>query len=376
MYWLKYVLIWILFLVLTIMKDSGVHFGRPPSVPGFASASMEALETLSLTQLRTKARKTHGVTERKKIGVKWVPKDRSDFLAEFKALEATAAGAQPLASSAAVAQKSKPLHPRLGISPRLRQLHRELSGTSDDSGEDTVAKSLPQLTEEPGCASASNTRGPGSASPDVRYGAEALGNMSKTKIRVLAAQTPGVSVDKKTPEGKWTHKTKAELVADLLAVFTSTQSLTGGCSATAKKQSRLEHQRTRKKSEKYKLARSKHEKSVRFRAKARLKERAPKFRLAQNTRRKQESYKVRKRLYEDSPKESCRDCSGGGLASGRHAFATGLLCEPMRIGELRTTKRLTPPGSTVMVASPSFRTGWRSSCHVPRNLEKGPARSN
>ena len=170
------------------MTSDRVRFGRVPCAPGSASAPTAELESLSLTQLRAKARKTSGITERKKVDGKWVPKGRDDLLAEFKALQIAAAPSQTL---------EKPSRcPAIGISPRLRQLRRELSGTSDDSGEEAAAGFMPPVL--PGSASTGGIQEPGSASSVAASSPNALEFLSLLQLRAIASRTPGMTTDKKT----------------------------------------------------------------------------------------------------------------------------------------------------------------------------------
>ena len=39
---------------------------------------------MSLTQLRKRARETPGISEKKKVEGKWIPKDKDDLIADFK----------------------------------------------------------------------------------------------------------------------------------------------------------------------------------------------------------------------------------------------------------------------------------------------------
>ena len=245
-----------------------VHLGRSAFAPGSASASAEDLQSFSLTQLRAKARRTPGIKEKKKVEGKWIPKDRLDFLSDFNALQ-EAASAQPLASSAAAAQNIS----KLAISPRLRHLHRELSGPSSDSGEDTVLEH--------------GRSGPGSASPPVAIDRKALERLSSNELRALASQTPGITAKFKNDAGSWRYKTDPALIEALLsgAVQASPQSLTGGCSAADKKKRRQERKRELKRTDKYKMV-------------TRVNQKTAKFRFAQNARRKQSHYKEKKKLYE------------------------------------------------------------------------------
>ena len=59
---------------------------------------------------------------------------------------------------------------------------------------------------------------PGSASAAGGCGPGAPGSMPKDELRRLATRTPGVMRNKKTLQGKWVPKTKAELIAELPAV--------------------------------------------------------------------------------------------------------------------------------------------------------------
>jgi len=227
------------------------------------------------------------VTERKKLDDKWVAKDRDDFIVEFRALEAAAA--QSLTSCSIAGQSPEVSTARMAISPCLRQLHRELSGNSDDCCDEGVSRVLPEVVESTQSIYTGDAKRPGSASPATNYDAQALDNMSKTELRKLVSQTPGVSRNKRTPAGKWIPKTKEELIADFLALSASTQPLAGGRTAADKKKLRQERDRTRQREEKVK-------------ARTRDRQRSVQFRFAQGSYRKQEKYKAQKKLYEQAPR--------------------------------------------------------------------------
>jgi len=264
---------------------------RADSSKAVCDSAADSLVALTLTQFREKARQTVGITEKKKVSGKWVPKTREDFIAELQGLQ-TALVAQPLAGHQHPAQLHAKHQAQQTICPRLRHLHRELSAEGSDE-EEEVGEHVSDSSEAVG--SAKNKQQPGSASSAVNLAVEELKNMGKKVLRALASQTLGISRDKKTSQGKWVPKTNDELRAELLVASSpaASQSLTGGCSAACKKKLRQERQRLRQGTDTYKEKR---------RMRQRPQQRTSKFRLAQNTRRRREEYKVRKRIYERGPK--------------------------------------------------------------------------
>ena len=76
--------------------------------------------------------------------------------------------------------------------------------------------------------------------------------------------------------------------------------VSGGRSVADKKQTRVERQRARQRSQNYKAKRNAREKEEQLKVRNRRKQVTQKFRFAQNARRKQEKFKVKKRLYEKS----------------------------------------------------------------------------
>jgi hypothetical protein len=65
--------------------NDGVEETAADTWPGISEApgSVSALKSLSLTQLRKRARETPGISEKKKVEGKWIPKDTDDFIADF-----------------------------------------------------------------------------------------------------------------------------------------------------------------------------------------------------------------------------------------------------------------------------------------------------
>ena len=70
---------------------------------------------------------------------------------------------------------------------------------------------------------------PGSASTAPKMDPTRLQNMTRPQLRELASKTPGITINKKTPQGKFISKTTSELKAEFLAVLPgrSTQALLG-----------------------------------------------------------------------------------------------------------------------------------------------------
>ncbi len=161
--------------------------------------------------------------------------------------------------------------------PGLPRTFRHCSGGADMD----VNPGLPEAVDT--CS----RNGPGSASSAGIFDLKALRSMSKKQLWTLASQTPGVSRNKRTSEGKWAPKRNAQLITDFLALKISTWSLAGGRPAAEK--ARQERKNTLKKTETYK-------------AKRRLLERYPKCKFAKRARRNQEKHKEQKRQYERAPK--------------------------------------------------------------------------
>ena len=70
---------------------------------------------------------------------------------------------------------------------------------------------------------------PGSASTAPKIYPTRLQNMTQPQLRELASKTPGITLNKKTPQGKFISKTNSEVKAEILAVLPgrSTQALLG-----------------------------------------------------------------------------------------------------------------------------------------------------
>jgi hypothetical protein len=70
---------------------------------------------------------------------------------------------------------------------------------------------------------------PGSASTAPKIDPTRFQNMTKPQLRELASKTPGITLNKKTPQGKFISKTNSEVKAEILAVLPgrSTQALLG-----------------------------------------------------------------------------------------------------------------------------------------------------
>ena len=58
---------------------------------------------------------------------------------------------------------------------------------------------------------------PGSASTAPKMDPTRLQNMTQPQLRELASKTPGITINKKTPQGKFISKTTSELKAEFLA---------------------------------------------------------------------------------------------------------------------------------------------------------------
>ena len=180
-----------------------------------APGSASARTFLSFAQLRKKIRDTPGISEKKKVEGKWVPKDSDDLIADLEAFAPGSASAPQLLDPMTISESNS--ERKQANITQLREKVRQAPGIKEKKkvGGKWVPKDRDDLIADleafaPGSASAPQLLDPMTMSENNSKRKQT----NITQLRKKVRQAPGIS-EKKNVEGEWIPKDSDELLADL-----------------------------------------------------------------------------------------------------------------------------------------------------------------